>query len=261
MRCVSYKVGKGEAELKGYIHEDLSPYSNEKGYRKRPCIIVLPGGGYSHLSPREQDPVVFPLFASGYQVFVLLYSVTREKIDISSPSEELKEAMALIKSDSESLDIDDRKIALMGFSAGGHLAASYASHPEEFGYIRPDLMLLCYPVILVSGSDAHEKSVENLTGGSRRLIKYYDVLKNIDTSFPPTFIWHTCTDRSVSVQNSLALASELTKGGIPFELHIFDRGSHGLCLGRRETGNEEEAVQPWMELAISFINRNFDFRL
>ncbi len=256
MRTVRYLIGGERRELIGYIHEDL--YTLGGCYKKRPSVIVCPGGGYSFLSKREEDPVVFPLFSHGFNVFVLHYSVGDE-IHSSWPEEEAALAIAAIRRDSDSLDIESSKIAVMGFSAGAHVAASVSCHWKRYGdSSRPDAAVLCYPVITM-GRYCHQGSRDMLTGGDERLIDYYSLENQVDEDTSPCFIWHTFSDDSVDVHNSLSFASALHEHGVDVELHIYDRGIHGLSLGYNETGKEEKAVQSWMDLCLSWLDRRWGF--
>ncbi len=256
MRTVRYSIGANKAEFYGYIHEDMASVGG--CYAKRPAVIVCPGGGYILLSIREEDPVVFPLFSHGYNVFVLKYSVG-PAIRTAWPEAEAAEAIAILRRDAEELMIDTDSIAIMGFSAGGHVAASAACHWEKYGKeSRPDAAVLCYPVITM-GPHGHQGSTDNLTGGDQELISYYSLETQVTERTAPCFVWHTFPDASVPVYNSLAFASALHEKGVCCELHVYSEGIHGLSLGHRETGKEEKAVQSWMALAISWIDRRWGF--
>ncbi len=256
MRSARYRIGKRNAEFYGYIHDDMTPFGGS--YRKRPAVIVFPGGGYTHLSIREEDPAVFPLFSHGYNVFVLKYSLG-EAIRDSAPEMEAALAVKTLRSDSGMLDIDPDHIAVMGFSAGGHAAASISCHWKRYGAdARPDAALLCYPVIDM-GRCCHEGSRDALTGGDASLIEYYSLQNWVDDTTPPSFIWHTFTDEAVDPHNSLLYAEALHDHGVECELHIYSRGIHGLSAGYRETGKEEKGVQSWLPLALSWLDRLWGF--
>lgn len=256
MKTVRYLIGKNNAELYGYVHENMEA---EGGcYRRRPAVIVCPGGGYIRLSIREEDPVVFPLFSHGYNVFVLKYSVG-EAIRRSFPEEEAALAIARIREDAETLETDPDAIAIMGFSAGGHVAGSIACHWKKYGKLsRPDAAVLCYPVITM-GEHGHQMSTDSLTAGDAELRHYYSLETQTDGDTSPCFIWHTFPDASVDVWNSIAFAAALHQSGVETELHVYSRGIHGLSLGYRETGKEEKGVQSWMDLAVFWLDRLWGF--
>ena len=256
MKRVDYQIGKNKVGFYGYIHEDISVEGGE--YKLRPAMIVCPGGGYIKLSIREEDPVVFPLFAHGFNVFVLKYSVG-DAIKTSWPEEEAAEAISILRRDASLLDIDPKAIGIMGFSAGGHVAASIACHWKKFGASsKPDAAVLCYPVITM-GEYGHQGSTDSLTGGDKALIDYYSLETQTDKDTSPCFIWHTFPDQSVPVMNALSFATALHKSGVETELHIYSRGIHGLSLGYRETGKEEKGVQSWMDLSLSWLDRLWNF--
>ena len=256
MTIVRYAIGKASAELVCYIHDDLSQVGGS--YRLRPAVIVFPGGGYNHLSPREADPAALPVFAHGYNAFIMRYSVG-DDARRSIPEAEAAEAIALIRERHDELLTDPAAIAVMGFSAGGHAAASIACHWEAYGRAsRPDAAVLSYPVITM-GPLGHKGSTDILTGGDEELVSYYSLENQVTPSVPPCFIWHTAADEAVPVENSLMMASALRDGGVPFELHIFSEGRHGLSAGHNETGPAEKGVQDWIALAISWLSRLFRF--
>lgn len=258
MKRVDFKAGRSGVPFYGYIHEDSVTLSSD--FTERPAVIVLPGGGYTLLSPREEDPVVFTLFAAGYQVFVLRYSVGDKIASPSYPEEEIADGVSMLRANAKELMIMEDGIFTLGFSAGGHAAASEACHWGKFGKeARPDGTILCYPVITM-GSKGHAGSTENLTHGDAELISYYSLETQVPSSMPPVFIWHTATDASVPVENSLMFASAVIEAGGKLEMHIFPDGIHGLSCGRRETGKEARRVQCWVELAVRFIEDITGFR-
>ncbi len=258
MEKVEYRIGKNEVPLIGYLHEDLSAYCDT--YSSRPALVVFPGGGYVRLSLREMDPVAFPFFAAGYQVFVLSYSVG-EAIQNALPEDEGAEALKTIRLNAAKLKVDPEKIAVMGFSAGGHAALSVTCHWEKFGALsRPDAAILAYPVVTM-GMFAHQGSMENLTHNDESLIRYYSLEKEVKSNTPPCFIWHTADDDSVPVMNALLLAQALTEKHVPYEMHIYPKGGHGLSTGRKEVGKEEKGVQSWIPLALSWLSDTLSFEL
>lgn len=201
--------------------------------RKRPAILILPGGGYQHTSPREAEPVALRFAARGYAAFVLHYSVAPSTFPTAL--REAAMAMKYIRQHAEAFEIDIHKVAAMGFSAGGHLCGclgmlfdsaevSDIAKPEA---LRPDVLGLCYPVA-VSWGRTHEGSFDNLTGGDEQLRQRLSLDRLVRPDMPPAFLWHTREDASVPCRNSLILAQAMEEAGVDFALHIYRRGKHGL---------------------------------
>lgn len=211
----------------------------------RPSIVVFPGGGYSYTSDREAEPVALYFLRLGYNVFVVRYSCA----PVRHPQPLLQAAVAVsyVRGHSEQYHIDPEKIAVMGFSAGGHAAGMISVHwndpmiKETLGIdceqCRPNASLLCYAVI-TSGEHANRGSFDNLLGDDRdnaELLEYTSVEKAVGGHCPPAFIWCTVDDDAVPSENSLMLAAKYKQCGIPFELHMFGSGPHGLALADRTT--------------------------
>ncbi len=244
---------------------DLYQEINED--RKNQTVLVLPGGGYGMTSAREHDPIVFQFLAAGFTVFALKYSV-KPNIFPRALFEAFS-AIKMIRKYADKWHVDVNKIAVCGFSAGGHLTASTGAFwNEEFvkkalnvtDEHKPNALVLCYPVI-TAGKYAHKGSFKNLTGKdeiSEEDIKYFSIENRISDSFPPSFVWHTATDNAVPVMNSLILCEELSKNNITFELHIYPKGCHGLALSNKVASKltSETPVKPraWVKDSIDFLN-------
>lgn len=244
------------ASLHSYIHsrlDDAEPY-------KRPCVLIIPGGGYDHVSRRESEPVALEFLARGYQAFVLSYTVTREKIADGNPEVEALEAVSYIKENAVRLDCMKDKIVLIGFSAGAHLALSAECHYKtvnENG--RVNALVLSYPVV-TTGEYGHEGSTYNLTGGDEEKKKYYSLENEVTEDLPPVFIWHTTEDETVSPINSLYLSISLNKAGVPFEYHLFQKGKHGLSICTNDVGKREERTNGWLDLLFSWLETTLDWK-
>ena len=253
-----------KAELDTYLLDDLA---NMKVERKRPAVLILPGGGYRFTSDREAEPVAIQMNAMGFQAFVLYYSC--EPATFPTALLQTAKAISLIREHAREWHIEERKIVLLGFSAGGHLAASLGTFwNKEFVYealkiepkrIRPDGLVLAYPVI-TSGEFAHQDSFRALLGEKYEERKEWVSLENqVGEDMMPVFLWHTFEDESVPVVNCLLFASALRKKIIPFELHIYQKGRHGLSLANGETNpaNEENLIvlecQNWITMAGTWI--------
>jgi acetyl esterase/lipase len=236
------------------------------GEKKRSAVLICAGGGYEFTSEREKEPIAMKFNSAGFHAFVLNYSVNPRKHP--QPLLDASRAMCIIRENSEDWKVDSEKIAICGFSAGGHLAASLGVHFQKDylfdtllikkGLNKPNALILAYPVI-TSGEFAHRKSFDNLLGekADAELIQQMSLENQINENVPPTFIWHTFEDRTVPVENTLLFANALRKNNIPFELHIYPEGSHGLSLATEETGNDRTQiishVATWMELCIQWL--------
>lgn len=240
----------------------------------RKAVIVCPGGGYEFCSSREAEPVAFQFLAMDCHAFVLEYSVAPAVFPTAL--RQLAAAVALLREKAGEWRIDPGGIYLCGFSAGGHLAASLGTFwPQEFVWkgialqgdrVRPDGLILSYPVIS-SGEYGHQRSFEHLTGGQKEkegtLWEYLSLEKQAGPQVPPVFLWHTYTDGTVPVENSLLYGLALRQAGVRLELHLFPEGRHGLALANEETDKVEDdgrgtyvipACQEWIRLAERWLS-------
>jgi len=239
--------------------------------RKRASILICPGGAYSFTSDREAEPVMMRFLSEGYNVFILRYSVAPAKHP--QPLLDVSRAVWLIRQNAEAWHVDTEKIAVCGFSAGGHLAASLGVFwnkdyiKEAIGMLegmnRPNALILAYPVI-TSGEYAHKGSFENLLGGyvTNEQLKNMSLELHVNDMTPPSFIWHTFNDEVVPVENALLFAKSLRKQGIPFELHIYPDGPHGLSISTKETATypsqDNPHVASWIPLCIEWLKHVFE---
>lgn len=235
--------------------------------KTRPAVLICPGGGYTRTSVREAEPVAIQMNAMGFHAFILYYSCA--PATFPTPQLEAAAAIVLIKERAIEWNITANKVIIAGFSAGGHLAASIGTFwNQEFLYrtlgvepeqIRPDGMILCYPVI-TSGEYAHRGSFENLLGERyEELLEKTSLEKQVTIDTPKTFLWHTYEDGSVPLENTLLFASALRKYQIPMEVHIYPRGKHGIALANEETQSMEgentviPEAQNWIRMAGRWI--------
>lgn len=204
--------------------------------RRRPAILVIPGGGYEHVSPREGEPIAMHFMTRGYAAFVLNYTVAPAvKAAFPMALREAAMAMRYIRENADAYEIDPDMVAATGFSAGGHLCGTLGmlyDCPEvaDIGspeLIRPSALGLNYPVI-VSWGATHEGSFINLTGGDQTLRERLSLEKCVRSDMPPVFLWHTRDDDCVPVRNSLLLACAMEEKGVRFAMHIYRSGWHGL---------------------------------
>lgn len=215
-------------------------------HRKRPAVLILPGGGYAYTSAREAEPVALRFLARGFATFVLEYSCAPRRHPIAL--REAAMAMRYIRENASRFMVDPGMVAAIGFSAGGHLCGMLGTLYDSAELVdigsaqmlRPDALGLNYPVA-VSWGRTHEGSFQNLTGGDGALAARLSLEKLVRSDMPPVFLWHTRNDASVPCRNSLILAQALENAGVDFTMHIYHRGRHGLSTA-------DEMVYPTWDL-------------
>lgn len=245
----------------------------EISVRKRPAMLVLPGGGYQFLSEREEEPVAMAYYARGFQTFILQYSL---KTAYPAPLIEAAMAMVYLRENAEKYRIDPSHAAAIGFSAGGNLCALLATLfadkavKEALGkraeLARPDAAVLCYGV-LSAGEYGHGETVDTISGGNEELRKRLSPEKCVTKESAPAFLWHTTEDDCVPVQCSMLYAIACLEAGVPFEMHLFERGRHGLSVLNADVHGTAE-IPPsiarnavWVELSLSWLKmRGFEVR-
>ena len=261
----TFDVPLQEVYMTAYLQEKMPP--DPEDYRL-PAIVVYPGGGYQHLSPREAEPIAMEFAAAGYQVFVLYYSLAPKRYP--APLLDGARALAAIREHAEEWCVDPARIAVCGFSAGGHAAALLgclwndpviAAAGISNEKARPDAVILGYPVITSEKGKCHEGSFESLLGEAVEEKRGAMSLETrVNAQNPPTFLWHTAADQAVPVVSSLRMAAALAEHKVPFELHVFPSGHHGLSLANRRTsgGNpdgELPEVAQWIKLCKDWLQR------
>ena len=232
--------------------------------RKRPVVLICPGGGYTMTSDREAEALAVKFLAMGYHAAVLRYSVAPARFPEALL--QLATAVALIRENAEKWHIDENKIVVQGSSAGGHLAASlgvfwnksFVAEALEMdsAKFRPNGLMLSYPVI-TSGEKAHQGSFENVLGeqyADEQKRRFLSLEYHVSKDTPPTFLWHTAPDDVVPVENSLLFFQALHALNIPAELHIYPIGGHGLGLATSETATPDgygiqAECESWITLA------------
>ena len=243
--------------------------------QERPLILVCPGGGYHFTSEREAEIIAMQFNAMGYHTAVLRYSC--KPAQFPTALLELSRAVAHLRAHAQKYMIDPERIAVLGFSAGGHLAASlgvfwntewFAKIREEAGValtaqeIKPDGLILAYPVI-TSGEYAHRDSFTDLLGEERAKDSWWPEKMSLEKQnlkdVPPVFLWHTSYDSSVPLENSLYFATQLIKARKPLEYHIFPGDVHGISLAdwrtRSEKRMEDTAAVQWIGLVHTWLEK------
>ena len=214
----------------------------------RPLVLVVPGGGYNHVSPREGDPVALQFAAAGYHTAVLEYSVGDAAADFQ-PLRQISQAIGLVRTHAAAWGVEPEKIAVCGFSAGGHLALSSAvltlPGAEGAAQPRPNAVVLGYPVIS-AGAYAHRGSFEQLAASQDPAAQQVFSLEDkITPEVPPVFVWHTMEDQTVPVENTLLLTAALRRAGVPCEVHLFQKGVHGTSISTAEVGADSAHRRHW----------------
>ena len=272
-----------QATLTIYAHED---YPEVYGERNRPMIVICPGGGYEHVSPREGEAIALQFMTTGAHAAVLRYDVSGQGAEFPQHLLELSASVAYVRKHAAEYFIDPDKILLAGFSAGGHLAASLGCFWKEkwleelmqaetgatMKDYQPNGEILAYPVI-TSGEFAHRGSFVKIMGSEAEqgyaplglsaieLEEKLSLENQVTSDFPQTFMWHTFEDGAVPLENSLFFAEALRKAGVNFEYHVFPHGGHGYALATKETAMKEgkeinAQCAQWIDLFKSWMKYN-----
>jgi acetyl esterase/lipase len=232
----------------------LTPYPVDN---PRGAIVVCPGGGYRMLAPHEGEPIARWLNALGIAAFVVAYRVAPHRHP--APLRDGQRAIQLVRHHAATWGLDPAQVGMLGFSAGGHLAASVATQPDAADPAsadpiarqssRPALLILAYPVISFV-DHAHVGSIEHLLGqdASSEQREALSADRNVTRATPPTFLWHTADDERVPVEHSLLFASALSRHGVPFGLHVYPHGRHGLGLAEGDP-----VVGTWTALCAAWL--------
>lgn len=240
------------------------PTSPEIGQnRKRPAVLIIPGGGYFFNSQREAEPIALRFLARGYVPFVLNYACAPHVF----PTQLREAAMAMryIRENAHKLEVNPSMVAAIGFSAGGHLCGTLGTmydcpEVQDIGtaaLLRPDALALCYPVTLGWGA-THEDTMNNISGGDSALRQRLSLDRQVRSDMPPTFLWHSRDDDLVPCRNSLVLAQVMDEAGVDFALHLYRHGWHGLSTADTQVYGADVKpgcswdVPGWLESCIRF---------
>ncbi len=238
-----YKLEEIEPNTNAFDGVEFEPYITAYPAGSKGAVIVLPGGGYVNRAQHEGTTFGEWFKSIGITAFVLQYRVA----PYGHPAEisDVQRAIRYVRHHADEYGIDPDKIAIMGFSAGGHLAGSASVHYDKKVYeptdeidnecAKPNLSILCYPVIDM-GEYRHDGSRINLIGRrpTEEMKEFMSLHKQVTQDTPEAFIWHTSPDSAVPVENSLLYASALSACNVGFELHVYPMGCHGLGLAPTE---------------------------
>jgi acetyl esterase/lipase len=268
----------GRVYMKTYIHDRSSQLWDNVGQWQpdlRPSVLVLPGGAYQYCSDREAEPVVFPFLTAGFNAFVLFYSVAEHSV-FPFPLEDVSRAVWEIRKHKETWQIDQDKIAVGGFSAGGNLAAMLGTQWNTPGLAekldipkggnKPNAIFLCYAL---TGIESHMLKAPPADPGVKftppgaimaQNTEQLNVFRYVSKNASPAFIWHSLEDEQLSIDNPLLLVQAYAKNNIPFELHIFQHGRHGTSINTdlSSYGQEQPVnVASWVPLCINWLKALF----
>lgn len=226
----------------------LSIFLPRQSKPNQAAVIIFPGGGYQHLAIDKEGTKVAEWFNSlGIAAFVVKYRLPNDKIMKNKnigPLQDAQQAVRYVRQNAAKYNIDATKIGILGFSAGGHLASTLATHYDEKTYettskisARPDFSLLIYPVISMQNDITHKGSQVSLLGDnpSQELLDSFSNEKKVTAQTPPTFLVHATDDTTVLPENSINFYLALKNNGVPAELHIYEKGGHGFGLGVKDT--------------------------
>lgn len=246
----------------------LTPFLPDPAKATGAAMVICPGGGYTHLAEHEGKDYALWLNEHGVTCFVLKYRLGSSGYRHPAMLEDAARALRIVRARAAEWKVDPDRIGIMGSSAGGHLASTLLTHfdagkadaadPIERVSSRPDLGILCYPVITM-GKFTHQGSKENLLGPnpSPALVRELSNELHVTRNTPPCFVWATDEDQTVPVENSLMFAEALRKAGVPFALHIYQKGGHGMGLGVRPYHPGEDArLHPWTRDCIFWLKQH-----
>ncbi len=248
----------------GYLTVYVRDQMTEIKAKRRPAMLVIPGGGYEMVSEREGEPIAMRYLNAGFACFLLKYTV---RTAYPVPLVEAGMAMAYVRLNADRYGVDPSHVAAVGFSAGGHLTGMLATLfgercligalGEHAKLVRPDAVVLSYAVF-TTAQKTHGGSAQTISGGDAELCKALSLETRVSEQSSPAFIWHTFEDDCVPVENALIAAKAYREHNVPFELHIFEKGRHGLSTVDREVFDfdPEEGIArnaAWIELSLSFL--------
>ena len=226
------------------------------------AIVVCPGGGYGGLADHEGSVYAKWLNANGVAAFVLKDRLGSAGYRHPVMLQDAARTLRIVRSRAEEWKIDPKRIGIMGSSAGGHLASTLMTHwdagkaddadPIERVGSRPDLGILCYPVISM-GANTHAGSKKNLLGEnpSPELVTLLSSELQVNSNTPPAFVWHTFEDKGVKIENAISFVQALNKANVPFELHTYQKGPHGIGLGSRD--GDPAKLHPWTATCLTWL--------
>ena len=265
MKFLTMKVREGsDAYIEVFLRECRENYAGGK----RPCVLIFPGGAYVFCGDRDSEPNALAFLKEGFQAVVLRYSCRPNYEGPFLHDEPLKDAAAaitLVREHAAEWGIDPERIAVFGVSAGGHLAASLGVFYKDTKRLpgtdpqmtHPNVLLLTYPVITGKNVEFNS-SVYNLSGctGTCPENDIYSTEDYVTADTCPTFIWASQCDQTVNaMENSFAFARALKAHGVPYDLHLYSNGWHGLSLADTEDGARFPHIHTWVKLEVEWLRK------
>jgi acetyl esterase/lipase len=270
---VSFPLWPGEAPgALGTAAKDtptLTMFAPAPGSANGAAMVICPGGGYAKLAPHEGEGYARWLSGQGITCFVLKYRLGVDGYRYPVELEDVSRAIRLVRARAKEWNLDTNRVGVIGSSAGGHVASmamtrfdagnSNATDVVDRESSRPDIAILCYPVITM-GKFAHQGSKNNLLGENppTALVEETSSELQVKKDSPPCFIWGTDEDKTVPIENSLEFAAALRKAGVPFEIHVYQRGGHGQGLGSHEY--DPHKWLPWVAECNRWLKEHGYFR-
>lgn len=256
------ELGSSKAKVIAFIHGQNKEYG--LGFR-RPSMVIIPGGGYGFVSEREAEPVMGRFFAEGFNCYVIIYSIYKK---YPQPQLEVACAFDYINKHNDEF-FNNGKIYGVGFSAGGHLLASYSAWYKELAdkinvdpfSIKPTAIILSYPVITMK-DNTHAGTRDVITNGDSELIKKLSIEDQVTSDYPPTFIWSTEVDSCVPIINSYLMIEALKKAGVKHDSFIYPNIDHGASIISFDTrysyhpfSDDEKNLRTWVDRSLDFISK------
>lgn len=248
--------GHPDATLEAFLLTDELTYGQNT---RRPAVIVIPGGGYVYLCPREAEPVAISYANAGFHAFILRYSVAQKAAGFT-PLEDISWAIGYLRENAQQWNIEENQIAVCGFSAGGHLALASGLLAEH----KPNAMILGYPAASAPNMSGFDFMLKILTGKDHPTdedAEPFDLVPKITKEAPPVFLAATAEDM-LTAYGALPIVNAYSKLGKPYELHIFQHGPHGYSLANETAANGSskilnEAFSHWHHLSVSWLKKLF----
>lgn len=254
------------ARVVAFLHSPIVRLENHR--TAYPTVIVCPGGGYQMLSETESELVAMKYYSMGYNTFILYYSLNEEAKNCA-PLKEISSTIMKIRDNGEEWGCLPEKIAVCGFSAGGHLASSISTfwnHPNFLKYFdnqggknKPNAIISCYGAYAAENFQTNSPIMKMDGMTIPEAMEYYSLVNYVNSENSPTFMWHCMDDDIASVEHAITYIGKLRENNIYSECHLFPEGGHGIGICVNETNSLNKNAAQWVNLSINFLNKLFDY--